>query len=65
MAGARDFIGKPFSIDEFILRFNKMMRDHGFFPKIEAKKNEMLLHLEKSLKILALYLFFYTYFFYP
>jgi len=27
-AGAREFIKKPFSIDEFILRFDKMMRDH-------------------------------------
>src|SRR4030042_5775376 len=27
-AGAREFIKKPFSIDEFILRFGKMMRDH-------------------------------------
>ena len=27
-AGAREFIRKPFSIDEFILRFDKMMRDH-------------------------------------
>ncbi len=27
-AGAREFIKKPFSIGEFILRFDKMMRDH-------------------------------------
>ena len=27
-AGAREFIKKPFFIDEFILRFDKMMRDH-------------------------------------
>jgi len=26
--GAREFIKKPFSINEFILRFDKMMRDH-------------------------------------
>ncbi len=26
-AGAREFIKKPFSIDEFVLRFEKMMRD--------------------------------------
>jgi CheY-like chemotaxis protein len=48
MAGARDFIGKPFSIDEFILRFNKMMRDQGAFSQMEAKQNEMVLHLGKS-----------------
>jgi diguanylate cyclase (GGDEF)-like protein len=27
-AGAREFIEKPFSIQEFIIRFDKMMRDH-------------------------------------
>jgi diguanylate cyclase (GGDEF)-like protein len=27
-AGAREFITKPFSIQEFIIRFDKMMRDH-------------------------------------
>ena len=48
MAGARDFIGKPFSIDEFILRFNKMMHDHAIFSKMVAKKNEMVVHLEKK-----------------
>jgi len=27
-SGARDFIKKPFSISEFLIRFDKMMRDH-------------------------------------
>jgi diguanylate cyclase (GGDEF)-like protein len=27
-AGAREFIEKPFSVQEFIMRFDKMMRDH-------------------------------------
>jgi diguanylate cyclase (GGDEF)-like protein len=27
-SGAREFISKPFSITEFIIRFDKMMRDH-------------------------------------
>jgi diguanylate cyclase (GGDEF)-like protein len=27
-SGAQEFIGKPFSTSEFILRFDKMMRDH-------------------------------------
>jgi len=27
-AGAREFIRKPFSVEEFIMRFDKMMRDH-------------------------------------
>jgi FixJ family two-component response regulator len=46
LAGARDFIEKPFTIDEFILRFNKMMRDQGILSQMEAKQNEMFLHLE-------------------
>jgi two-component system cell cycle response regulator len=29
VAGAREFIKKPFSIDEFLLRFDKMMHDHS------------------------------------
>ena len=29
VAGAREFIKKPFSIDEFVLRFDKMMHDHS------------------------------------
>jgi DNA-binding response OmpR family regulator len=45
-AGARDFIKKPFSIDEFILRFNKMMRDHEMLCQIEAEHNERFLHLK-------------------
>jgi len=45
-AGARDFIGKPFSIDEFILRFNKMMRDHEMLCQIEAEHHERFLHLK-------------------
>src|SRR4030042_1531221 len=27
-SGAREFINKPFSVSEFIIRFDKMMRDH-------------------------------------
>ena len=29
VAGAREFIKKPFSINEFVLRFDKMMHDHS------------------------------------
>lgn len=48
-AGARDFIEKPFSSnDGFILRFNKMMRDHEIFLKIEAKQKEMLFHVQRE-----------------
>jgi CheY-like chemotaxis protein len=42
-AGARDFIGKPFSIDEFILRFKKMMSDHETLCQMKAKQVEILL----------------------
>jgi len=48
MAGARDFIGKPFSINEFILRFDKMMRDHAIFSQMEAKQKEMVIHIGKK-----------------
>jgi diguanylate cyclase (GGDEF)-like protein len=35
-AGALEFIRKPFSIDEFILRFDKMMRDHKVKEALQA-----------------------------
>ena len=44
MAGARDFIEKPFPIEEFAVRFNKMMRDHGMLSRMEARQNEITLH---------------------
>jgi len=40
--GAREFIKKPFSIDEFIIRFDKMMHDHETLRKIKEKYNKML-----------------------
>jgi diguanylate cyclase (GGDEF)-like protein len=46
-AGAREFIKKPFSIDEFILRFDKMMRDH--------KGEEELLALSLTDELTGLY----------
>jgi two-component system cell cycle response regulator len=46
-AGAREFIKKPFSIDEFILRFAKMMRDH--------KGEETLLALSLTDELTGLY----------
>jgi len=48
MAGARDFIGKPFSYAEFILRFNKMMSDYKISLKIESKQNEMIFHIQRE-----------------
>ncbi|HUL38156.1 MAG TPA: response regulator, partial [Thermodesulfobacteriota bacterium] len=48
IAGARDFIGKPFSLDEFILRFNKMMSDHKISLGIESKQSEMIFHIQRE-----------------
>jgi diguanylate cyclase (GGDEF)-like protein len=46
-SGAREFISKPFSITEFILRFNKMMHDH--------KEEEALLVLSLTDELTGLY----------
>jgi diguanylate cyclase (GGDEF)-like protein len=46
-AGAQEFIKKPFFIDEFILRFDKMMRDH--------KAEEALLALSLTDELTGLY----------
>ena len=48
MAGARDFIEKPFPIEEFAVRFNKMMRDHGMLSRMEARQNEIALQPERK-----------------
>ncbi len=40
-AGARDFIKKPFSLNEFSLRLTKMMHDHKTLQAINAKKEEI------------------------
>lgn len=48
MAGARDFIGKPFSYSEFVLRFNKMMTDQKVSLEIESKQEEVLVNIQKK-----------------
>ncbi|HSB07683.1 MAG TPA: diguanylate cyclase, partial [Thermodesulfobacteriota bacterium] len=35
-AGAREFIKKPFSVDEFMIRFNKMMRERRVEEALQA-----------------------------
>lgn len=40
-AGAREFIKKPFSISEFLLRLDKMMREQEVFRQIHLKKEEL------------------------
>jgi CheY-like chemotaxis protein len=47
-AGARDFIKKPFSIEEFMLRLKKMMRDYEILCQLEAEQNERVFHLKRK-----------------
>ena len=47
-AGARDFIEKPFSIEEFLLRLSKMMRDYEILCQIKVKQNQMVYRLSKK-----------------
>jgi two-component system response regulator YesN len=46
--GAREFIRKPFSIDEFIIRFDKMMHDHETLCKIKEKYNKKLFNAHRN-----------------
>jgi two-component system OmpR family response regulator len=47
-AGAREFINKPFSLPEFIIRFDKMMRDHETLCKMKEKYSKMLFNLQRN-----------------
>lgn len=47
-AGAREFIKKPFPLDEFIIRFDKMMRDHETLCKIKERYNKMLFNVHRK-----------------
>lgn len=49
-AGAREFIKKPFFIEEFVIRFHKMMRDHEMLCSVEAKKNEIIFNIHTEFK---------------
>ncbi|MCX8118315.1 MAG: response regulator [Desulfobacterota bacterium] len=40
-AGAREFIKKPFTLSEFSIRLNKMIRDQEILRRIEVKKSEI------------------------
>ncbi len=52
-AGAQEIIRKPFSIDEFYLRFLKMMSDHERLRRLEAKRSEMAFKIKsRALKIM-------------
>jgi len=45
--GARDFMKKPFSIADFILSFNTMMRDQEVRSRIEARREGKVIDLGK------------------
>jgi CheY-like chemotaxis protein len=47
-SGAREFIKKPFSLPEFIIRFDKMMRDHETLCKMKEKYSKMLFNLQRN-----------------
>src|SRR4030065_2687712 len=47
-AGAREFIKKPFSLPEFIIRFDKMMRDHETLYKMKQKYSKMIFNLQRN-----------------
>ncbi len=47
-AGAREFIKKPFSLPEFIIRFDKMMHNHETLCKMKEKYNKMLFNLQRN-----------------
>ncbi len=46
--GAREFKKKPFSLPEFIIRFDKMMRHHETLCKMKGKYSKMLFHLQRN-----------------
>jgi CheY-like chemotaxis protein len=47
-AGAWEFIKKPFSVPEFIIRFDKMMRNHESQCEIKEKYNKMLFNAQRD-----------------
>jgi DNA-binding response OmpR family regulator len=54
--GAREFIKKPFSLDEFAIRLHKMISDSNVIKKMKTEKNvdenieDLMDELEKTLK---------------
>jgi CheY-like chemotaxis protein len=54
--GAREFIKKPFSLDEFAIRLHKMINDSKVVKKMKSEKNvdenieDLMDELEKTLK---------------
>jgi DNA-binding response OmpR family regulator len=54
--GAREFLRKPFTLDEFAVRLNKMINDSEMIKRMEKEKNadedlrDLMEELEKVLK---------------
>jgi CheY-like chemotaxis protein len=54
--GAREFIKKPFSLDEFAIRLHKMINDSKVIKRMKSEKNvdenieDLMDELEKTLK---------------
>ena len=46
--GAREFIKKPFSIDEFIIRFDKMMHDHEMLCRVKKNGYDRVFNLQRE-----------------
>jgi DNA-binding response OmpR family regulator len=55
-AGAREFIKKPFSLDEFTIRLHKMIHDSETLMRLKSEKNvdqdmkDLMDELEAALK---------------
>ncbi len=55
-AGAREFIKKPFSLDEFAIRLHKMINDSEILRRLKSEKNvdedmqDLMNDLEEALK---------------
>jgi DNA-binding response OmpR family regulator len=55
-AGARDFIKKPFSLDEFAIRLHKMINDSETLRRLKGEKDggkdmqDLMNELEEALK---------------
>jgi len=46
--GAREFIKKPFSLYEFIIRFDKMMRDHERLCRVKRERDEIIFNMHRE-----------------
>jgi DNA-binding response OmpR family regulator len=47
-AGAREFIKKPFSLDELIIRFDKMMCDNERLCRVSKERDEIIFNMHRK-----------------